>query len=231
LGFFALAVVLKAYSPFADRFGTSLRELRVGSDNVAVKRALVSVSDKTGIVGLGSALALQGVEILSTGGTARALREGGVAVTPVDSYTGHPEIMDGRVKTLHPRIHGALLAMRDNPEHVRQMKENGIIPIDMVVVNLYPFQKTVADPAVSLEDAVENIDIGGPTMVRSAAKNHRYVTVLVDPADYEGVLAEIAAGGVSLQTRRLLAVKAFRHTSEYDRAIDAYLTSAYAVAR
>lgn len=202
------------------------------SNIVAVKRALVSVSDKTGVVDLGKGLSSKGVEILSTGGTARALTDAGVAVTPVDAYTGHPEIMDGRVKTLHPRIHGAILAIRDNEQHVRQMKEHGIEPIELVVVNLYPFQKTVARENVRLEDAIENIDIGGPTMVRSAAKNHQYVAVVVDPADYETVLGEIAGqGGVSLQTRQRLAVKAFRHTAQYDTAIESYLSGAYAVER
>ncbi|MBD3243338.1 MAG: hypothetical protein GF331_22300 [Chitinivibrionales bacterium] len=199
---------------------------------MAVKRALVSVSDKTGVVELGKGLASEGVELLSTGGTARSLTDAGVSVTPVEAYTGHPEIMDGRVKTLHPRIHGAILAIRDNEQHVRQMQEHGIVPIELVVVNLYPFQQTVAREGVTIEDAIENIDIGGPTMVRSAAKNHQYVAVVVDPADYEILLTEIAEQeGISLATRRRLAVKAFRHTAQYDTAIDAYLSSAYEMER
>lgn len=195
---------------------------------IAIRRALVSVSDKTGAVDFAKKLTEYGVEILSTGGTARALENASVPVTSVDSYTGFPEIMDGRVKTLHPRIHGALLAVRENPEHVRQMEENGIEPINLVVVNLYPFQQTVAKPGTTLEEAVENIDIGGPTMLRSAAKNHRYVTVVVDPADYDLVLSEMeATRAVAFETRCRLAVKAFRHTAAYDTAIDAYLSKAY----
>jgi phosphoribosylaminoimidazolecarboxamide formyltransferase/IMP cyclohydrolase len=200
----------------------------VSEDVCAVKRALLSVSDKTGIVELAQGLKALGVEILSTGGTARALGEAGVPVTAVDAWTGHPEIMDGRVKTLHPRVHGGILAVRDNAEHLRQAKENGIGFIDMVVVNLYPFQKTVAKPSVTLDDAIENIDIGGPAMVRSSAKNHRYVTIIVDPADYDEVLAGLKKqGGVPLASRQRLAVKAFRHTAEYDGAIAAYLAKRY----
>ncbi len=200
------------------------------SDGVKVERALVSVSDKTDIVPFCRKLRDAGVEILSTGGTARALNEGGIDVRAVDSYTGHPEIMDGRVKTLHPRIHGAILAVRDNAEHMEQMRRNGIERIDLVVVNLYPFERTVAKRGVQLGEAIENIDIGGPCMVRSAAKNHAYVTVVVDPTDYEGVLSEIGSGGVSRPTRQRLAVKAFRHTARYDASIERYLRDQYSVA-
>ncbi len=197
---------------------------------VAVTRALVSVSDKTGLVPFVQVLAGKGIEVLSTGGTARTLTENGLRVTAVDSYTGHPEVMDGRVKTLHPRIHGALLCVRDNKEHMQQAAKHGIVPIDLVVVNLYPFQKTVAKAGVTVEEAVENIDIGGPSMVRSAAKNHRYVTVVVDPADYADVGAEIEReGGVSAATRRRLAAKAFGHTARYDAAIVEYLSKTYGV--
>lgn len=202
------------------------------TDIVKVSRALVSVSDKTGLEPFARALAGAGVSMLSTGGTAKSLRDWGIDVIPVDSYTGHPEIMDGRVKTLHPRIHGAILGVRDNPEHMRQMVEHGIVPIDMVVVNLYPFEKTVARAGVSLDDAIENIDIGGPSMVRSAAKNHRYVAIVVDPADYVPIAAEIAAkGGVSMATRKKLMVKAYRHTSVYDAAIERHFSTAYGVGR
>ena len=193
-----------------------------------VTRALISVSDKTGIVEFAKKLSDLGVEILSTGGTANSLKNNNVPVKSVDSYTGHPEIMDGRVKTLHPRVHGGILAIRDNPVHKEQMDKNGIKPIDLVVVNLYPFQKTVAKPDVSIEDAIENIDIGGPTMVRSSAKNHAYVTIVVDPCDYNLILDElIKAGGISFETRKRLAVKAFRHTADYDAAIDKYLSKVY----
>jgi phosphoribosylaminoimidazolecarboxamide formyltransferase/IMP cyclohydrolase len=195
-----------------------------------VKRALISVSDKTGVVDFARGLAQLGVTILSTGGTARTLREAGINVTDVSEVTGFPEMMDGRVKTLHPKIHGALLALRDNPEHVAAMEQHGITPIDMVVVNLYPFQQTVAQPDVTEAEAVENIDIGGPSMIRSAAKNFRSVAVIVDPHDYEGVLGELregwqgrAAPTLSDATRRRLAVKAFAHTSAYDAAIYNYL--------
>jgi phosphoribosylaminoimidazolecarboxamide formyltransferase/IMP cyclohydrolase len=203
----------------------------MAGDRVSVKRALVSVSDKAGLVPFVRRLAAAGVEILSTGGTASALRDAGVPVTAVESYTGHPEIMDGRVKTLHPRVHGAILAVRDNEQHMRQAHEHGIVPIDMVVVNLYPFEKTVAKPDVTLAEAIENIDIGGPAMVRSAAKNHRYVAIVVDPSDYEAVADEVESGGMSQATRERLAVKAYRHTAKYDTAITAYLAKAYHVGR
>jgi phosphoribosylaminoimidazolecarboxamide formyltransferase/IMP cyclohydrolase len=193
-----------------------------------VIRALISVSDKTGVVDFARKLSELGIEILSTGGTSNTLKNNNIPVKSIDSYTGHPEIMDGRVKTLHPRVHGGILAIRDNPVHREQMDKNGIKPIDLVVVNLYPFQKTVAKPDVSIEDAIENIDIGGPTMVRSSAKNHAYVTIVVDPCDYNLILDElIKAGGISFETRKRLAVKAFRHTADYDAAIDKFLSRVY----
>jgi phosphoribosylaminoimidazolecarboxamide formyltransferase/IMP cyclohydrolase len=193
---------------------------------VKVSRALLSVSDKSGIVELARALGAAGVELLSTGGTARLLEKEGVKVTEVSAYTGFPEMLDGRVKTLHPKIHGGLLARRDDPAHVAALKGAGIGPIDLLVVNLYPFAATVADPDARFEDAIENIDIGGPAMLRSAAKNHAHVAVLVDPADYARVLAEIrASGGVSDETRFGLAAKVFAHTAAYDGAIANYLYS------
>ncbi|MBN1127412.1 MAG: hypothetical protein JXA71_00395 [Chitinispirillaceae bacterium] len=193
-----------------------------------IQRALISVSDKTGVVEFAKKIAGLGIEILSTGGTAKTLRENGVPVTSVDAHTGHPEIMDGRVKTLHPRIHGGILAVRDNPLHLRHLHENGILPIDLVAVNLYPFVQTVSKPGVAIEEAVENIDIGGPAMVRSAAKNHAWVAIVVDPADYQRVADEIAESGrVSLVMRKKLAVKAYRHTAQYDTAISEYLSSVY----
>lgn len=190
-----------------------------------VTRALVSVSDKAGLVDFVRALHRFGVEILSTGGTAKLLTEAGVPVVAVSDHTGSPEILDGRVKTLHPKIHGGLLGRRDDARHREQMADNGITPIDMVVVNLYPFEATVARPDCSLEDAIENIDIGGPSMVRSAAKNHHDVTVLIDPADYAGVLGEMEAndGTVSVATNARLARKAFQTTAQYDGAIADYL--------
>ncbi len=187
-------------------------------DIVTVKRALLSVSDKTGIVELGQALARHGVELVSTGGTARTLREAGLAVKDVAELTGFPEMMDGRVKTLHPTVHGGLLAVRDDPGHVASMDEHGIGAIDLVVVNLYPFEATVAKGAAR-DEVIENIDIGGPSMVRSAAKNHASVAILTDPADYAGVLEELAAGGTTLATRRRLAAKAYAATAAYDAAI------------
>jgi phosphoribosylaminoimidazolecarboxamide formyltransferase/IMP cyclohydrolase len=188
----------------------------------SIRRALISVSDKTGVVELARALASRGVEILSTGGTARLLTERGVPVTEVSDYTGFPEMMGGRVKTLHPRIHGGILGRRGVDDAV--MRENEIRPIDLVVVNLYPFESTVANPDCTLPTAIENIDIGGPTLLRAAAKNHAGVTVLVDAADYPRVLSEIAdKGGVSDATRFDLAVKAFEHTAAYDGAIANYL--------
>ncbi|MDT8441523.1 MAG: bifunctional phosphoribosylaminoimidazolecarboxamide formyltransferase/IMP cyclohydrolase [Desulfuromonadales bacterium] len=190
-----------------------------------ISRALLSVSDKTGIVELAKGLAAHGVELLSTGGTAKLLRDAGLAVKDVSEHTGFPEMLDGRVKTLHPKVHGGLLGLRDNPEHVATMEAHGIAPIDMVVVNLYPFEATVAKADCTLEDAIENIDIGGPTMLRSAAKNSRSVTVLVDPADYQTVLDEMTASGGSVapQTNFRLAVKVYQRTAAYDAAISNWL--------
>lgn len=190
-----------------------------------IERAIISVTDKSGIVGFANSLSGLGVQILSTGGTARALREGGISVTDISEYTGFPEMMDGRVKTLHPKVHGGLLGLRDNPEHVEVMKAHGIKTIDMVVVNLYQFEKTVAKEGVTLEEAIENIDIGGPSMLRSSAKNFRHVTVIVDPADYEVVLREMkkTGGETTLKTRFRLARKVFQLTHQYDGAISQYL--------
>jgi phosphoribosylaminoimidazolecarboxamide formyltransferase / IMP cyclohydrolase len=192
-----------------------------------IERALISVSDKTGLVELARGLHALGVEILSTGGTATALTSAGIPVVSVSEFTGSPEILDGRVKTLHPKIHGGLLGRRDDARHREQMAANGIKPIDLVVVNLYPFEATVAKPGCTLEDAIENIDIGGPSMIRSAAKNHHDVAVLVDPADYAAVLDELRAGGgaLSLATRQRLARRAFQTTARYDGAIADYLGS------
>jgi phosphoribosylaminoimidazolecarboxamide formyltransferase/IMP cyclohydrolase len=192
-----------------------------------IARALVSVSDKRGLEALARALAAAGVEILSTGGTARALADWGIPVTAVSDHTGSPEILDGRVKTLHPKIHGGILGRRDEPRHRDEMARHGIGAIDMVVVNLYPFEAVTARDDVAFEDAIENIDIGGPSMVRSAAKNHEDVTVLVDPDDYPAVVAELRAGGaVSEATNRRLAEKAFALTARYDGAIADYLAGA-----
>ena len=190
-----------------------------------IERAIISVTDKSGIAGFANSLSGLGVQILSTGGTARALREGGISVTDISDYTGFPEMMDGRVKTLHPKVHGGLLGLRDNPEHVEMMKTHGIKPIDMVVVNLYQFEKTVAKEGVTLEEAIENIDIGGPSMLLSSAKNFRYVTVIIDPADYEVVLREMkkTGGETTLKTRFRLARKVFQLTHQYDGAISEYL--------
>jgi phosphoribosylaminoimidazolecarboxamide formyltransferase/IMP cyclohydrolase len=194
--------------------------------NTAIRTALLSVSDKTGVVDLARALVAKGVRLLSTGGTAKLLTEQGVAVTEVSEVTGFPEMLDGRVKTLHPVIHGGILARRDLPAHMSALAEHGIGTIDLLVVNLYPFSQAVARAECSFGDAVENIDIGGPTMLRSAAKNHRDVTVIVDPADYACVLEEIGThGGVSYATRFTLARKVFAHTAQYDSAITNYLTA------
>jgi phosphoribosylaminoimidazolecarboxamide formyltransferase/IMP cyclohydrolase len=189
---------------------------------VPLRRALLSVSDKTGLLPLAQALAARGVELLSTGGSAKLLRDAGVAVREVSAVTGFPEIMDGRVKTLHPKIHGGLLGRRGTDEAV--MAQHGIAPIDLLVVNLYPFAATIAKPGCTDDDAIENIDIGGPAMLRAAAKNHASVAAVVDPADYAAVLAELAAaGGTSAATRRRLAAKAFAHTAGYDAMVTAYL--------
>ena len=190
-----------------------------------IRKAIISVTDKEGIVDFGKSLSDMDVEILSTGGTAKVLREGGGSVTDISDYTGFPEMMDGRVKTLHPKVHDGLLGLRDNPDHVNMMKTHGITPIDMVVVNLYQFEKTVSKEGVTLEEAIENIDIGGPSMLRSSAKNFRDVTVVVDPADYATVLQEMKTneGETTLETRFGLARKVFRLTHEYDGAITRYL--------
>jgi phosphoribosylaminoimidazolecarboxamide formyltransferase/IMP cyclohydrolase len=190
-----------------------------------VKRALISVSDKTGIVEFARKLHELGIEIISTGGTMKTLKESGLPVTYVSDVTGFPEIMDGRVKTLNPYIHGGILAVRDNPEHIQAMEEHGIKGIDMVVVNLYPFRQTIAKAGVTLEEAVENIDIGGPAMIRASAKNFQYVTVVVNPERYDAVLTELAAAGeVAPNTRMALAMEAFNHTAGYDAAIARYLS-------
>jgi len=192
---------------------------------VAIKRALISVSDKTGIVEFAAKLAEKGVQLISTGGTKTLLEQNQVPVTGISEVTGFPEVLDGRVKTLHPAVHSGLLAVRDSEEHVRQMKELELDYIDLVIVNLYPFQQTIAKPDVSYEDAIENIDIGGPTMLRSAAKNHAFVTVVVDAADYGTVLEEVEQqGDTTLDTRKRLAAKVFRHTGAYDALISEYLS-------
>jgi len=190
-----------------------------------IQRAILSVTDKSGLVEFGKDLLEFGVEILSTGGTARMLREGGVPVLDVSDFTGFPEMLDGRVKTLHPKVHGGILAQRDNPEHMKTMAAHHLKVIDMVVVNLYAFEKTVAKEDCTLEHAVENIDIGGPTMLRAAAKNYRDVAVVVDPGDYTSIIKEMreSAGQLSLDTRFRLAKKVFRLTHEYDGAISRYL--------
>jgi phosphoribosylaminoimidazolecarboxamide formyltransferase/IMP cyclohydrolase len=190
-----------------------------------IRRALISVSDKTGIVDFARELQAFDVEIISTGGTARALRDAGIKVRDVSQVTGFPEMMDGRVKTLHPKIHGGLLALRDNPDHQAAMQQHDIEPIDMVVVNLYPFEQTIAREGVTLEEAVEQIDIGGPAMIRSAAKNHESVTVSVSPDDYSKIIQELGQNGglVSSKLRRRLAVQAFQRTAIYDAIVSAFL--------
>lgn len=190
-----------------------------------MKRALVSVSDKTNLVEFVSGLVELGYEIISTGGTKKALEEAGISTIGISDVTGFPEIMDGRVKTLHPNVHGALLCVRDNPEHVKQINELGIQYIDLVCVNLYPFKETVLKSGVSHEEIIENIDIGGPSMLRSASKNYRYIPVICDPNDYDTVLNELREHGeTSLETREKLAAKVFRHTASYDTMISSYLT-------
>jgi phosphoribosylaminoimidazolecarboxamide formyltransferase / IMP cyclohydrolase len=188
-------------------------------------RALLSVSDKRGIATFARALVTMGWEVVSTGGTAEALRKEGIPVISIDQVTGFPEMMDGRVKTLHPKVHGGLLARRDHPADVAAMAAHGIVPIDLVAVNLYPFRETVAKPETTFAHAIENIDIGGPSMLRSAAKNHADVIVVVDPADYTGVIAGLTGGGISAEERRRLATKVFAHTSAYDAAILNYLAA------
>ena len=196
-----------------------------------IQRALLSVSDKTGLVPFARTLAAAGVELLSTGGTAKALRDAGLTVKDVSEHTGFPEMLDGRVKTLHPRVHGGLLYLRGNAAHEAAVREHGIAPIDLVVVNLYPFEATVAKPGVALHDAIENIDIGGPSMLRSAAKNHDSVTVITDPADYAEAAAQIQTGGdTTLEFRRKLAAKVYARTAAYDAAIASHLEKEFAVA-
>jgi len=191
-----------------------------------IRRALISVSDKTGVVEFARALQSFDVELLSTGGTAKTLRDAGLEVQDVSDVTGFPEMLDGRVKTLHPRIHGGLLAVRDNAEHVTALEEHGIVPIDLIVINLYPFEGTIAREGVTLEEAVEQIDIGGPAMIRSAAKNFGDVAVIVSTAEYRAIVEEMqrSGGQISLPTRRRLAVHAFRRTAMYDAAIFTYLS-------
>jgi phosphoribosylaminoimidazolecarboxamide formyltransferase / IMP cyclohydrolase len=191
-----------------------------------VSRALISVSDKRGIVEFGSALSKLGVEIISTGGTAKALRNAKIPVVEVSDYTGYPEMLDGRVKTLHPMVGGGILALRGNPEHMNTLKEQGIPLIDLVCVNLYPFKQTVENPNSTFEDSIENIDIGGPTLIRAAAKNHRDVAVVVDSSDYDAIVDELKSNDMSLSKKVLteLAVKSFAHTAEYDSHIHTYLS-------
>ena len=189
-----------------------------------IERALISLTDKTGIEGFAQELAGLGVEILSTGGTARAIRQAGITVMDVSEFTGFPEMLDDRVKTLHPKIHGGILNQRDNADHQGQCAAHGLQNIDLVAVNLYAFEKTVADPQCSLADAIENIDIGGPTLLRASAKNFHDVTVIVDPADYPRVLSEIKElGNTTLETRFYLAAKVFALTSSYDTKISQWL--------
>jgi len=184
-----------------------------------ISRALISVSDKTGVTEFAAELAKRGVDILSTGGTAKLLREAGIACRDVSDYTGFPEMMDGRVKTLNPKVHGGILARRDNEGDLASMAEYGILPIDLVCVNLYPFREAVAKEGCTIEDAIENIDIGGPCMVRASAKNHKFVTIVVDPTDYDMVLQAMDSNSLSEGIRRALATKAFAHTAAYDGAI------------
>ena len=191
-----------------------------------IKRVLISLSNKTGIVEFAKELSSYNIEFLSTGGTAKILRESSLTIRDVSDYTGFPEMLDGRVKTLHPKIHGGLLGLRSNPNHVQTMKEHGIENIDMVIVNLYPFKETIAKPDCTFEDAIENIDIGGPTMLRSAAKNFESVTVIIDPKDYSLILEEMKnnEGVVSKETNLRLAKKVYETTSSYDKMITDYLT-------
>ncbi|NOT62090.1 MAG: bifunctional phosphoribosylaminoimidazolecarboxamide formyltransferase/IMP cyclohydrolase [Acidobacteria bacterium] len=191
-----------------------------------ITRALISVSDKTGLVAFAQTLARHNIELVSTGGTAKLLREAGLATRDISDLTGFPEMMDGRVKTLHPKVHGGLLGIRDNAEHRAKMTEHGIVPIDLVVINLYPFRATIQKPNVTLAEAIENIDIGGPAMIRSASKNHNDVAVIVDAADYADIAAQLNANGgaLSQETRYGLATKAFQHTASYDQEIARYLS-------
>lgn len=194
-----------------------------------IKRALLSVSDKTGIVDLARFLHENGVEIISTGGTMKAIRDAGIPVTYVSDVTGFPEIMDGRVKTLNPKIHGAILAVRSNPEHMAALAEHDITPIDLVVVNLYPFRETISKPGVTEAEAIENIDIGGPAMVRASAKNFKDVVIVTYPSRYAGLMKMLKeTGDVDALTRKELAYEAFTHTAEYDAMISDYLKKSLA---
>lgn len=194
-----------------------------------LKRALLSVSDKTGIVELAEFLHKNGVEIISTGGTMKALQDAGIPVTYVSDVTGFPEIMDGRVKTLNPKIHGAILAVRSNPEHMAALAKHDITPIDLVVVNLYPFRETISKPGVTEAEAIENIDIGGPAMVRASAKNFKDVVIVTYPSRYEGLMKMLQeTGDVDAKTRKELAYEAFTHTAEYDAMISEYLKKSLA---
>lgn len=192
-----------------------------------ITKAILSVTDKTGICEFAGELSKMNVEIISTGGTAKTIREAGTTVKDISETTGFPEMMDGRVKTLHPRVHGGLLALRDNPKHVQDMQGQGIEPISLVAVNLYAFEKTVAKQGVTIEEAIENIDIGGPSMLRSAAKNYKFVTVVVDPSDYSLVISQMKEnnGSTTLNFRFEMAKKVFKLTSQYDMAISKYLDS------
>jgi phosphoribosylaminoimidazolecarboxamide formyltransferase/IMP cyclohydrolase len=205
--------------------GTAIIQLEGGGKMKPISRALISVTDKSGLVELGKFLAAHQVEILSTGGTAKMLREAGIPVVEVSDYTGFPEMLDGRVKTLHPKIHGGILGRRDLPSHQEQMAAHDLKPIDLVVVNLYQFDKAIAKPGCTLEEAIENIDIGGPTLLRAAAKNYQAVTVVVDPADYPQIMAEMKLnkGATNVGSRFILARKVFKLTHEYDGAIYRYL--------
>src|SRR5437868_1088496 len=194
-----------------------------------IQCALLSVSDKSGLIDFAKILVAANVELISTGGTAKAIRDAGLPVKDISAHTGFPEMMDGRVKTLHPKVHGGLLYIRGNATHEAAVQQHGITPIDLVVVNLYPFEATVAKPGVQLHEAIENIDIGGPSMLRSAAKNHASVTVIVDPADYVSVAEQIKANGnTDVTTRRRLAAKVFARTAAYDGAIANHLAGAFA---
>ncbi|MCD2436209.1 IMP cyclohydrolase [Acidaminococcus sp. NSJ-142] len=191
---------------------------------MTIARALLSVSDKKGIVELAAFLHKKGIEIISTGGTMKAIKAAGIPVTYVSDVTGTPEMMDGRVKTLNPKIHGGILAIRSNPQHMQDMKDNGIRPIDLVVCNLYPFEQTIAKPGVTEAEAIENIDIGGPAMVRASAKNFHDVVIITNPDRYEGLMKLLdEKGDIDLHTRKMLAQEAFAHTAAYDTAISAYL--------
>jgi phosphoribosylaminoimidazolecarboxamide formyltransferase/IMP cyclohydrolase len=189
-----------------------------------IERALISLTDKAGIEGFATELSALGIELLSTGGTAKKLRDAGLPVMDVSEFTGFPEMLDGRVKTLHPKVHGGILNQRSNSDHQQQCQDHGLKNIDLIAVNLYAFEKTIADPHCSLADAIENIDIGGPTMLRAAAKNFHDVTVIVDPADYPQVIEEIKkSGNTTLKTRFMLMRKVFALTAAYDTAISAWL--------